>query len=773
MMLIGASLLPFPAAGVLLLLGRGLRNRSGWLAAATSGGLFAYFATWLPAVAGGAVGRAEMAWAPSLGVRFSIWLDGLSLFFALLVTGVGTLVFLYGRFYLGEREDHPRFFASMLLFMGSMLGAVLSANLIALFVFWELTSLSSFFLIGFWHEREASRYGATKALLITALGGLAMLLGFILLYLATGTWDLSALLGRGAEVRSHPWYAVILVLVYLGCATKSAQTPFHIWLPNAMEAPTPVSAYLHSATMVQAGLYLAARLFPVLGGTELWATLVGGIGMLTLVVGGVLALRQDDLKALLAYSTVSQLGLVMAMFGLGTAAGVKAGTFHLMTHAIFKAALFLVVGIVEHETHSRRLSELGGLRRALPFTAACALLASLASAGLPPFGAFISKEMAFAATVEGAVGWLGTPGLLPAAMVAGSVFTFAYSIRLVHEVFFRLAPAPRPPHVAAHPHEATWWLWVPPGILAAKGLVLGLFPGLAEVWTVGPMATAIAGRPLHPHLTLWHGMGWPLGLSAVTILLGLALYRARAPFAAWRRGRWAPGPDAAYDAGLALLDRVATAWSGWLQSGDLRRYLVIVIAAVTAAALGALLPSGGWPAAVETRRLLPYEGLVLLLIAAAAAALIFLRNRLAAVIVLGSVGYLVGIFFIVLQAPDLALTQILIETVSLVLFLLVIRRLPPYAPEAPGWARILRDLTLSAGAGVAVVAVLLATMGRSARETIAAYFLAESLPAAGGRNVVNVILIDFRGYDTLGEISVLAIGLLGVYALITLAVKRP
>lgn len=773
MTLLAIMLVPMAAAGLLLPLGRVLRARSGWAAAAVSAALFAYFATWLPAVAGGAQGRVEMAWAPALGISLSLYVDGLSLFFGLLVTGIGTLIFLYGRFYLGEGEDHPRFFAGMLLFMGSMLGAVLSANLIALFVFWELTSLSSFLLIGFWHEREASRYGATKALLITALGGLAMLLGFILLYLATGTWDLGALLGRGAEVRAHPWYPAILALVYLGCATKSAQAPFHIWLPNAMEAPTPVSAYLHSATMVQAGLYLAARLFPVLGGTELWATLVGGIGMLTLIVGGVLALRQDDLKALLAYSTVSQLGLVMAMFGLGTAAAVEAGTFHLMTHAIFKAALFLVVGIVEHEAHSRRLSELGGLRRALPFTAACALLASLASAGLPPFGAFISKEMAFEATLHGTVGWLGLPGLLPAAMVVGSVFTFAYSIRLLHEVFFRPVPAPRPSQVAAHPHEATPWLWAPAGILAVKGLALGLLPGMAEAWAVRPMAAAIAGRPLRPDLALWHGAGWPLGLSAVTILLGLALYRVRAPFAGWRRGRWAPGPDAAYDAGLAFLDRLATAWSGWLQSGDLRRYLVIVIAAVTAAALGALLPSAGWPAVVETRRLLPYEGLVLLLIAAAAATLIFLRNRLAAVIVLGSVGYLVGIFFIVLQAPDLALTQILIETVSLALFLLVLHRLPPYAPEAPGWPRILRDMVVSAGAGVAVVSVLLASMGRSARETIAAYFVAESLPAAGGRNVVNVILIDFRGYDTLGEISVLAIGLLGVYALITLGVKRP
>jgi multicomponent Na+:H+ antiporter subunit A len=768
MILINALVLSFVAAGLVLSLGRMLRDRSGWAAAAVSLLLFAYFSTWLPTVAGGAVGRADLAWAPALGLHFSVLLDGLSLFFALLVTGVGTLIFVYARFYLGRHEDHPRFFASMLLFMGSMLGVVLSSNLIALFVFWELTSLSSFLLIGFWHEREASRYGATKALLVTALGGLAMLLGFILLHLATGTWDLGELLGRGAEVRAHPWYPAILALVFLGCATKSAQAPFHIWLPNAMEAPTPVSAYLHSATMVQAGLYLAARVHPILAGTELWTTLVGGIGMLTLIVGGVLAMRQDDLKALLAYSTVSQLGLVMAMFGLGTPAGAEAGTFHLMTHAVFKAALFLVVGIVEHETHTRRLSELGGLYRALPATATAALLAGLASAGLPPFGAFISKEMAFDATLRGAAGWLGMPGLLPAAMTVGSAFTFAYSIRLVHGVFFGPAPAKRPAHVAPHPHEAPAWLWAPAAILAVKGLAFGLAPGLAEVWSVAPMARSIAQAPLDLRLALWHGPGWPMALSAAAVALGLLLFRHRTRVASWQPTWRLAGPDAAYDGGLALLDRLAAACAVRLQSGDLRRYVVVVTCAAIGVALGPLGLGAVPLATLETRPLLTYEGVVLALIAAAAGAIAFVKERLAAVILLGAVGYLVGVLFIILHAPDLALTQILIETVSLALFLLVLFRLPRYAPEEPGRRRLLRDLGVSAGAGVAVLAILLATMGRSARDSIAHYFLAESLPAAGGRNVVNVILIDFRGYDTLGEISVLAIGLLGVYALITL-----
>lgn len=772
MTLIAAAFLPFAAAAAVLLLGRVFRHRSGWVATATAGGLFAYFATWLPAIAGGAIARPALPWAPALGITFGLLLDGLALFFALLVTGVGALIFLYGRFYLGREEDHPRFFASMLFFMGSMLGVVLSANLIALFVFWELTSLSSYFLIGFWHEREASRYGAMKALLITALGGLAMLLGFILLSQATGTWDVPGLLSRGAEVRAHPFYPAILVLVFLGCATKSAQVPFHIWLPNAMEAPTPVSAYLHSAAMVQAGLYLAARVHPVLAGTEAWVTLVGGVGMLTLVVGGVLAVRQDDLKALLAYSTVSQLGLVMGLLGLGTPSGIAAGAFHLMTHAVFKASLFLVVGIVEHEVRTRRLSELGGLYRALPATGTTALLAASASAGLPPFGAFVSKEMAFDATVGGAAGWLGTPGLLPAVMVLGSAFTFVYSIRLLHGVFFGPRAAVRSGHAVARPHEAPAWLWGPAALLAVGSLAFGLFPGTVERLVVGPMAASIAQAPLNPDLALWHGFGWPVVLSAATIGLGLLLYRGRARLAAWRAGIPVPGPDAAYDGGLALADRVAAASSRVLQSGDLRRYLVVVTSVVIAAVLGPLLLGPVSLGVVETRPLLPSEGVVLVLIAAAAISIGFFRSRLAAVILLGAVGYLVGILFLILHAPDLALTQILIETVSLALFLLVLYRLPAYIAEARGRGRVLRDLALSAGAGVGVTALLLATMGRSADESIARYFLAESLPAAGGRNVVNVILIDFRGYDTLGEISVLAIGLLGVYALITLGRRR-
>jgi len=765
MSLIVATFLSFVAAGTLAALGRRLRQQSGWAAAGTAGALFAYFASWLPMVAGGGVGHAELPWAPALGVSLSLYLDGLSLFFALLVTGVGTLIFTYGRFYLGREEDHPRFFASMLLFMGSMLGAVLSSNLIVLFVFWELTSLSSFLLIGFWHEREASRYGATKALLVTALGGLAMLLGFILLSMATGTWDLADLLGRGDQIRAHPFYPVILILVFLGCATKSAQVPFHIWLPNAMEAPTPVSAYLHSATMVQAGLYLAARVHPLLSGTELWTTLVGGVGMLTLIVGGILAVRQDDLKALLAYSTVSQLGLVMALFGLGTEIGIQAGAFHLMTHAVFKAALFLVVGIVEHETHTRRLSELGGLYGALPATGTAALLAALASAGLPPFGAFISKEMAFDATVHGAAGLLGAPGLLPAAMVVGSAFTFAYSIRLVHGVFFGRQPGGGAGHLPSPVHEATAWLWGPAALLALGSLALGILPGAVGRWLVGPMASGIAQRPLNPGLALWHGIGWPVVLSGATLALGVLLYRHHR-LLAWRVPL--PGPDAAYNGALALADRIAAACSDRLQSGDLRRYVAVVIGAVTAAALLPLLAGGVRFSLLETRPLLAHEGTTLLLIAVAAVAIVFLRNRVAAIILLGAVGYLVGVLFIILHAPDLALTQILIETVSLALFLLVLYRLPPYVPEEARRGRVVRDLLLSGGAGLAVVLTLLATLGRSAQESIAHYFLAESLPAAGGRNVVNVILIDFRGYDTLGEISVLAIGLLGVYALITL-----
>jgi NADH:ubiquinone oxidoreductase subunit 5 (subunit L)/multisubunit Na+/H+ antiporter MnhA subunit len=751
---------PFVGAALTPLLARYLGRRIGWWAAAVALGNTLALLTLLPSVVHGDTLRFTIPWVPLLNADLTILVDGLSLFFALLISFAGCLIMAYGRFYLDPREEHGKFFAYMLLFMGSMLGVVLIGNLIALFVFWELTSFSSFLLIGFWDRREASRYGATKALLITAGGGMAMLIGFILLQQVTGSWDLETILRQGDLIRASSLYLPILGLVFLGCMTKSAQTPFHIWLPNAMEAPTPVSAYLHSATMVKAGLYLVARLHPALSGTEAWLYLVGGVGILTLCVGGFLALGQDDLKALLAYSTVSQLGLIMALYGLGTSAGVVAGSFHLMNHAAFKAALFLCVGMVEHETGTRRLSQLGGLWRAMPWTGVFTVVSAAAMAGLPPFGGFVSKELFYAATLEVSHGAVRI--LFPLLAVAGSAFTFAYSLRLVYGVFFG-----RPGKPPKHPHEAPLGMRWSPLILVLFNPFFGLWPTPVHHFILGPMAAGILRHGAEIHLALWHGFGLPLLMSAVTIAAGLMLYRAWSPIQRWQGDVFSRlSLDTLYDGGLLLLSKSGRGVSSRLQSGFLRQYLLWIFSFLSVLVFFTFIVNRVSLIPAEGRSVLSYEGVLLILTIVAGVAVVLAPRPLPAVILLGGVGYLVGVLFIVLYAPDLALTQILIETVSLILFLMVIYRLPPFLPEQASRGRLLRDGLLATGVGGAVAAVVLATAGQAYYPSIAEFFLRESVPGGGGRNVVNVILIDFRGYDTLGEVTVLAIALLGVYTLL-------
>ncbi|MFQ5990561.1 MAG: hydrogen gas-evolving membrane-bound hydrogenase subunit E [Candidatus Methylomirabilales bacterium] len=753
-------LAPFLAAAATPPLSRYLGTRTGWWAAAVAFGNTVALLSLLPSVVHGATLRYTLPWVPLLGADLTLVVDGLSLFFALLISFAGCLIMAYGRFYLSPQEAHGKFFAYMLLFMGSMLGVVLTGNLIALFVFWELTSLSSFLLIGFWDDREASRYGATKALLITAGGGMAMLIGFILLHQVTGSWNVEEVLRQGDTIRSSSLYLPILGLVFLGCMTKSAQTPFHIWLPNAMEAPTPVSAYLHSATMVKAGLYLVARLHPALSGTEVWLYLVGGVGILTLCVGGFLALAQDDLKALLAYSTVSQLGLIMALYGLGTRLGVVAGSFHLMNHAAFKAALFLCVGMVEHESGTRKLSQLGGLWRAMPWTGTFTIIAAAAMAGLPPLGGFVSKELFYEATLE--LSQAVVHILFPLLAVAGSAFTFAYSFRLVYGTFFG-----KPGHPPKHPHEAPMGMRWSPLILTALNPLLGLWPAPVGHFLLEPMSAGILRDGVHVHLALWHGFNTPLAMSAVTIAAGLFLYPAWPQIQRWQTELFSRiSMDAIYDGSLVFFPKSGRSLASWLQSGILRSYLVWILSFLSLMVFFTFALDRVSLIPAEARSVLSYEGILLGLTIASSIAVVLARRPLPAVILLGGVGYLIGILFILLYAPDLALTQILIETVSLLLFLLVIFRLPPFIPEQASRGRLVRDGLLAAGVGGAVAAIILATAGQHYYPSIAEFFLRESVPGGGGRNVVNVILIDFRGYDTLGEVTVLAIALLGVFTLL-------
>jgi multicomponent K+:H+ antiporter subunit A len=726
----------------------------------------------LPGAFGGETLVWRLPWVPSLGLDLALRLDGLGLLFGLMILGIGLLVILYARYYLSPQDDMGRFYASLLFFMGAMLGLVLAENVLLLLAFWELTSLSSFLLISFWQGRADARNGARLALTITGAGGLALLGGLLLLGHMAGSFELSVILTSGDAIRAHPWYLPSLVLILLGAFTKSAQFPFHFWLPNAMAAPTPVSAYLHSATMVKAGVFLLARLFPALSGTPEWSWLVGGTGLATLLVGASIALFQHDLKGLLAYSTISHLGLITLLFGIGTPLAAVAGIFHIINHATFKASLFMAAGIIDHETGTRDMRRINGLWRWMPYTGLLAMVASAAMAGVPLFNGFLSKEMFFAEAVGAAAdaryGWA-----LPAAVTLAGVFAVAYSYRFIHDVFFNGEPVDLP----KTPHEPPRWMKVPVEILVAICLLVGIAPAL----TVEPLLAVAAGGalqgPVPDHdLAIWHGLSPALWMSVVALIGGLLLYAGRRPLfalnAAWG-GRWSA--RAIYDAGLGGLFALARVITRGLDSGSLRRMLALLIgSALVLGYAGYLGGSGDLTGPLAQTAVGPGElaavlaGALVLLVASVAAAWHY-RHRLVAVILLGAVGLVVSLAFATFSAPDLALTQLSVEVVTVILLLLALYFLPQGDPPEPvtRWGRLRgwRDLALAGAAGLGVGGLAWGVLTRP-YESLAPYFLANSVPRGGGANVVNVILVDFRGFDTLGEITVLALAALGVSAML-------
>jgi multicomponent Na+:H+ antiporter subunit A len=724
-----------------------------------------WFAARVPSVAEGNSVREAWSWLPSLGISFSFYLDGLALLFALLVTGIGALVVIYAGGYLAGHAQLGRFYLFLLLFMGSMLGVVLADNLIALFVFWELTSFTSYLLIGFDHERERARWAALQALLVTGLGGLALLAGVILLGQAAGTMELSELVGRGELARADVLYLPILLLILAGAFTKSAQFPFHFWLPNAMEAPTPVSAYLHSATMVKAGVYLLARLTPVLGGALEWQVLVTTAGAATMLVGAWLAWQKDDLKLLLAYSTVSALGVMTMLLGLGTSTAVYAAVLYLFSHALYKGALFLVAGAVDHETGVRTLPELGGLRGAMPVTFLAAGLAAFSLAGLPPLAGFLAKE-SFYEAVLAAPAW---ELVLTAAAVASSMLLVAVAGLAGLRPFLGSRR-----EMAKEPHEAPPSLWLGPLVLGTLGLAAGMLPGWTGAQILSPAAGAAAGKQIELSLELWHGITPVLGLSLLTLGAGLGIYagrdrlqRAIAPLDRLER----IGPEQGYDLVLRGMLGLARGQTRILQSGYLRYYLLMVIAAVVGLT--------GWTMATRAELSAPaplsdvhfYELALGALILMAAALAVRARSRLAAVAALGVVGYGVALVYILFGAPDLAMTQILVETLMVLLFVLVFYHLPRFAVLSPKRAR-LRDALVALAGGALMTMLVLMAMAEVRTSHLSEFFAAASRPQAHGRNIVNVILVDFRALDTLGEITVLSVAAVGVYALLRLRRSR-
>ncbi len=716
----------------------------------------------------------QTEWIPAIGLNAHYRLDGLAWMFALLISGIGLLIVVYAAFYLHHDDPAGKFFSQLMLFMAAMLGIVLSDNLLLMVVFWELTSISSFLLVGYWGSHPTkgadARFGARMALSVTGGGGLALLAGVIVLGQVAGTYDLSVMLsspGLVAQIQTDSRYPLILALVLLGCFTKSAQLPFHFWLPEAMAAPTPVSAYLHSATMVKAGLFLMLRLYPVLGGTDLFEGIVATVGLLTMVFAAFVAIFKHDLKGLLAYSTISHLGLITFLIGLSSPMSTVVAVFHILNHAAFKAALFMSAGIVDHETGTRDMRKLGGLLGLLPIVGTLALIAAAAMAGVPPFNGFISKEMMLDEALRGGAIWGSLGWLMPVLATLGGLFSMAYSLRLVHDVFFNGPPKDLP---IAHPHEPSWGMKAPVLLLVVVCIAVGLAPMLIAGPLVHVAASAALGQPAPAFdLALWHGFNLPLLMSAIAVAGGALLYFGLA--GGGRLHRYLPGPFSARRVFSGLMDGLFSAagrFTARLENGSLQRYAGWTVASAVALAAWPLLTHPG-SLGTGTRSLLPATPLAAVLWVALAATCVALvlghHQRYRAVVLVGVVGLVTALTFLGFSAPDLALTQLSVEVVSTVLLLMGLALLPATTPRESSTGRRARDafLAVGGGAGMAWLAWLVMTRNH---DSISWYFLEQSVPKGGGANSVNVILVDFRGYDTFGEITVLAIAAIGVLALL-------
>ena len=752
----------------------GLLIRLGRTAAALAAGAVTLTALILlaaeaPSVLAGGVVKAQIDWLPALGLNANFFLDGLSLFFAGLILGMGLLVILYARFYLSDRDPLGRFYGFLLMFQGAMLGIVLSDNILLLLIFWELTSLTSFLLIGFWKDRAESRQGARMALAVTGGGGLCLIAGMLILGQAAGGHDLTTILTAKAAIWGSGLYLPALILILIGAFAKSAQFPFHFWLPHAMAAPTPVSAYLHSATMVKAGIYLMIRLWPVMSGTFEWFALLVGTGLFTLLLGAWVALWKDDLKAILAYSTISHLGLITLLIGLGSESALVAALFHILCHATFKAALFLSAGIIDHETGTRDITRLGGLRRLMPISFGITAIAGLSMAGFPPLNGFLSKELFLAETTQ--VLW-PNPWIVAVLATVGAALSVGYALRLLVKGFLGPVRADYP----HQPHDPTPGLWAAPALLASLVVLIGLFPNLTTRWLLHPAASAASRRDVFPNIALWHGLEVPeLWMSLAGIGGGLMLLGGYPALRALRDRMPRLDAKRMFDAVVNPLAADARKVTDALHNGSFTRMLVLALL-VLLAATGFAWFSGTHD--IGTRPTLTMQPLmaaicgVLALASLAAAALH--RNRLLALILTGVVGLLIAPIFAIFSAPDLALTQVAVEVVTVLLMLLALRFLPKATPAETPLPRRLFDVILAATAGLGMAALAYAMLTRApAFPPISDFHLEQSKPGAGGTNAVNTIIVDFRGFDTFGEIIVLGIAALIIFALSQTLLKSP
>ncbi|MEC5422182.1 Na+/H+ antiporter subunit A [Virgibacillus sp. C22-A2] len=713
--------------------------------------------------------RQTYNWIPSLGINLDFYLDGLSLLFVLLISGIGALVVLYSIFYLDKQESLGHFYVYLLMFMTAMLGVVLSDNIFVLYTFWELTSISSFLLIGYWHFKERSRYGALKSMMITIFGGLSMFGGFVLLSVITGTTSIQVMIQQADVILNNDYLPLILGLILLGAFTKSAQFPFHIWLPDAMEAPTPVSAYLHSATMVKAGIYLIARFSPVFSTYEWFFITVSLVGIITLCWGSYMAVRQTDLKAILAFSTISQLGMIMAMLGFGTEAAVYAAVFHILNHATFKGSLFMVAGIVDHETGTRDIRKLGGLLTFMPMTATLALFGTFSMAGVPlPFlNGFYSKELFFDATLG-----LTSANLLAQAIpylaVLGSIFTFVYSIYFFFGVFtgpkrFDLLPK--------KPHEAPIGMLISPIILVLGVILIGLFPNWVNAPFLLHAAESVNSAVEFESVYFWHGWdSTAFIMSLIVVVIGTLLFLTRKqwyPVYNVLPGKWSF--NKVYDRLIEKVDTYSANITNYYMTGSLKTYMSLILVAILVVTFGFMMVTDGLTINYDNlAEITILELSVVGIMIIAALATIFTKNNLAAILVLGVVGYGVAILFVIYRAPDIALTQLVIETVTVALFLLCFYHLPKLRKTNEAAGSKIVNASIAIGFGTLLAIIGISAHSTNGFDSISEYFLETAYTLGGGKNVVNVILVDMRGLDTLLEVAVLGIAALAIFSLIKL-----
>jgi multicomponent Na+:H+ antiporter subunit A len=753
---------------LLIPLGKYFKSKWSFLLAILPAVLFCYFAAYIPAIANSQLFLESNKWVPSLAINLDFRLDGLSLLFSLLITGIGTLIFIYASSYLKGHHYLDRFYGYLCLFMSAMLGLVLSDNILLIFIFWELTSISSFFLIGFNNDNADSRRSALTALSVTGLGGFFLLAGLIIISQITGTYSISELMAASDVIQNHELYPVVLGLVFIGAFTKSAQFPFHFWLPGAMKAPTPVSAYLHSATMVKAGIFLLARFTPILGGTNEWSYTLMIVGGITMLFAAFHSLFKTDLKGVLAYSTISVLGVLTFLIGLGTKEALIAASTFIVVHALYKATLFLITGIIDHETGTRELTKLAGLKKVLLPVFIAGLLAALSSAGLPLSFGFIGKDLIYEATLHANQ---NIALYLTIAAVATNVFLVAAGFMAGIKPF--VGKLPQEYEKLHLPYSS---MWIPPLILAVLGFVFGFFPGVIGDYLIQPTVNILSTNAVAVDLKIWHGFNTVLLLSVATLVTGSILYIVNKPN---DRKTALIGEMSAYSAENVfenmwnLFNRFSTWYSNFMHNGFLRSYLLkIIIFAELLLAYELLI---GGPIYIDYSKLSPisvYEGINVLILISAVYLTVTTSSRLTAVVGTSVIGYAICLMFVFYSAPDLAMTQFTIDTLTVVLFVFVLFNLPSFliVPNSNKLS-VARDafVAISFGGILSLIAIKVLQVPTSI--AISEFYGENAYLLAKGKNVVNVILVDFRGFDTMFEIVVLSIAALGVYSLIKLRLK--